>query len=276
LTDPATGQVRGVIEYVRDISEARRAAEALREKEEQLRQAHKMEAVGTLAGGVAHDFNNLLTAILGYADLLRRETADGSTGRQRVEEIIRAGNRAAALTRKLLAFSRKQVLSPRTLDLNAVLIDMGDMLRRLIAEDIELVILPAQGPTGVRADPQQIEQVVLNLVVNARDAMPSGGTIVIRTEEVQVDVHHVGRNPEAVPGRHVCLQVQDQGVGMDTAILARIFEPFFTTKDVGKGSGLGLYIVHEIIEEHDGCIAVDSEPGKGTTFLIRLPLIDKV
>ena len=271
LTDPDSGDTHGVIEYVRDISDARRAEDALRETEEQFRQAHKMEAVGTLAGGVAHDFNNLLTAILGYADLLRRELPPETSGRRRVDEIVRAAGRAATLTRKLLAFSRKQVLAPRTLDLNAELADMSDMLRRVITEDIDLVFPTEPGHAMVRADPGQIEQVVLNLVVNASDAMPQGGRLTIETRSVELDEAYAARHVGAQAGPHVMLAVSDTGCGMDAETRSRLFEPFFTTKAPGKGTGLGLATVYGIVKQSGGNIWVYSEVGLGTTVRVYLP-----
>ena len=271
LTDPNTGKVDGVIEYVRDISDARRAEEALRETEEQFRQAQKMEAVGTLAGGVAHDFNNLLTAILGYADLLRRELPTEAGARRRVDEIVRAAGRAATLTRKLLAFSRKQVLTPRTLDLNAVLADMTDMLRRVIAEDIELSVSSDPGHALVRADPGQLEQVVLNLVVNSSDAMPRGGRLSIEVHNVVLDEAYAARHVGVRPGPHVMLAVSDTGSGMNAETRSHLFEPFFTTKAPGKGTGLGLATVYGIVKQSGGNIWVYSEVDLGTTMRVYLP-----
>jgi two-component system, cell cycle sensor histidine kinase and response regulator CckA len=271
LIDPDSGRPTGVIEYVRDISDARRAEEALRETEEQFRQAQKMEAVGTLAGGVAHDFNNLLTAILGYADLLRRELPAEGTPRRRVDEIVRAAGRAATLTRKLLAFSRKQVLAPRTLDLNAVLADMTDMLRRLIAEDIELSVSTDPGRAMVRADPGQLEQVVLNLVVNSSDAMPRGGRLSLEVRSVVLDEAYAARHVGVRPGPHVMLAVSDTGCGMDAETRSHLFEPFFTTKAPGKGTGLGLATVYGIVKQSGGNIWVYSEVDLGTTMRVYLP-----
>jgi two-component system, cell cycle sensor histidine kinase and response regulator CckA len=271
LIDPGSGEVHGVIEYVRDITVARRAQDALREKEDQFRQAHKMEAIGTLAGGVAHDFNNLLTAILGYADLLRRELPPETSGRRRADEIVRAAGRAATLTRKLLAFSRKQVLAPRTLDLNAVLNDMSDMLRRLITEDIDLTFSMEPGRAMVWADPGQLEQVVLNLVVNASDAMPQGGRLTIETRGVVLDEAYVARHVGARPGPCVMLVVSDTGCGMDAETQSRLFEPFFTTKAPGKGTGLGLATVYGIVKQSGGSIWIYSEVGLGTTVRVYLP-----
>jgi len=241
--------------------------------EEQLRQSQKMEAVGRLAGGVAHDFNNLLGVILGYSELLEQEHPDGP-GRPKVEEIRKAAERAAALTRQLLAFSRKQVLDLRVVDLNAVLADTASMLRRLIGEDIDLQIRTAPDLGRVRADPSQIGQVLMNLAVNARDAMPKGGRLVLRTANVEVG-DEAAREPQApAPGRYVTLTVSDQGRGMAPDVLSHVFEPFFTTKEIGKGTGLGLATVYGIVKQSGGSIAVQSTPGTGTTFVISLPRVE--
>ena len=233
---------------------------------EQLRQSQKMEAVGKLAGGVAHDFNNLLTVINGYSDMLLMGVEDEHT-RGQVEEIGRAGMRAAALTRQLLAFSRKQMLQPEILDPNAVLTDISEMLRRLIGEDIEFSAV--YGAVGkIKADPGQLEQVLLNLAVNARDAMPQGGTLTIRTRNEDVDLLFRDQNDEVPPGSYVVISVSDTGVGMDEETQSQIFEPFFTTKEVGKGTGLGLSTVYGIVKQSEGYISVASEMGEGTSFNI--------
>ena len=241
-----------------------------RQLEEQLRQAQKMEAVGRLAGGVAHDFNNLLTAIGGYSELLLMRLAEGDPARHDVEEIRRAGERAAALTRQLLAFSRRQVVQPRVLDLNVVLRDTERMLRRLIGEDVRLVTLLAEQPLSVKVDPGQLEQVVMNLAVNARDAMPRGGRLSIASGHLDIASADT-RHPEARPGSWVFLQVVDSGIGMPRDVVGHIFEPFFTTKEVGKGTGLGLSTVYGIVNQSGGWIEVDSEPGKGSAFTVWLP-----
>ena len=244
-----------------------------RQLEDQLRQAGKMEAVGQLAGGVAHDFNNILTAILGYADLLAEGLPAADQRREDLEEIRKAAQRAAALTRQLLAFSRKQVLEPRSLDVNLLVDNMDKMLRPLLGENIQLRAVPAPQLHAVRADPNQIEQVILNLAVNARDAMPKGGKLTIETANVDLDEHYAARHATVVPGPHVMLAVSDTGTGMDAATQARIFEPFFTTKDPGRGTGLGLATVYGIVKQSGGSIWVYSELGRGTTFKIYFPAL---
>ncbi len=239
--------------------------------EAQLVQAQKMEALGRLAGGVAHDFNNLLTAILGYGEMLMQELPEDDGRRHYAAQIINTAEHAAALTRQLLVFGRKQIIQPRILNLNELISGMEKMLRRLLGEDLEMVTLldPALG--AVKADPSQMDQVIMNLAVNARDAMPRGGLLTIETENVDLDETYAGDHLEVSPGPYVMLAMSDTGIGMDLATLDHIFEPFFTTKEPGKGTGLGLSTVFGIVKQSGGHIWVYSEPGKGTTFKVYLP-----
>ena len=240
--------------------------------EERLRQAHKMEAVGRLAGGVAHDFNNLLTIIRGHGDILLGRINAADSNRHNIEQMQKAADRAVSMTRQLLAFSRMQVLQPRVVDLNRIVGDLGKMLPRLIGEHIEYAFTPAASLGAVMADPGQIEQVIMNLVVNARDAMAQGGKIVLRTASVSLDAVEAAKRPPMTPGAYALLSVSDTGHGMDAETKARIFEPFFTTKEVGKGTGLGLATVYGVVKQSGGFIWVESSPGKGATFEIYLPV----
>jgi CheY-like chemotaxis protein len=233
-----------------------------------------METIGRLTSGLAHDFNNLLTAILGHCDILLRRLPEEGTTRRGVEEIRTAGERAAGLTRQLLAYSRRQVLKPQVLDLNSSVTTMVPMLRRLIGETIELQPALPSELGRVEADPTQIEQIIMNLVVNARDSMPGGGRVVIETSNADLDKTFAKRHVPTRPGRYVMLAVSDTGSGMDKATQARIFEPFFTTKQLGKGTGLGLATVYGIVKQSDGYIWVYSEPGLGSTFKVYLPRVE--
>ena len=266
--------VRRAIAEAQERARRRKMEEALRDSQERLRQAQKMEAIGRLAAGVAHDFNNMLTAILGYAQLARMRLGPESPATSDLVEIRKAGERAAGLTRQLLAFSRQQVLQPRALDLNAVVMELDKMLRRLIGADVELMARPGKDLGRVMADPGQIEQILLNLAVNARDAMPRGGRLTIETSEVTLDEHHARTVLDVPPGRYVMLSVLDDGEGMDDETMTRIFEPFFTTKDPGKGTGLGLSTVFGIVKQSGGAIEVCSEPGHGATFKLYFPRVE--
>lgn len=262
---------------LRDIRQRRESEEALRESEEKLRQAQKLESIGRLAGGVAHDFNNLLTAINGYTDMVLAGLEETDANKTYLQEVRRSGERAAELTHQLLAYSRKQVLVPKLLNLNSVVENMTNMLRRLIGDNIELKSELDPDLGLVKADPGQLEQLLMNLVVNAKDAMPEGGRITVYTgvETLEADsdaLHPIDKELSVAPGRYVVLTVEDTGVGMDEDTRGRIFEPFFTTKEVGRGTGLGLSMVYGFVKQSGGNITVASAEGKGTTFRIYLPL----
>jgi len=267
----AQGEIASMMAIMTDITDAKSAEEALHRSEEQLRQSMKMEAVGKLAGGVAHDFNNLLSVITGYSELLLTRTDGRNPARREIEEIHKAGERAAALTQQLLAFSRRQVLKPKRLRMGDVVENLGKMLRRLIGEDIDFATESQEDLWTVRADPNQIEQILMNLCINARDAMPAGGKLVVSTANVTLESPLAERELTIPPGRYATLRVADNGSGMDEVILSRIFEPFFTTKGHGKGTGLGLATVYGIVKQSEGYIRIVSAPGKGTTFSVYLP-----
>jgi PAS domain S-box-containing protein len=244
-----------------------------RSLEEQLRQSQKLEAIGQLAGGIAHDFNNLLTAINGYSDLTIEGLETEDPLRRNIEQVRKAGERAASLTRQLLAFSRKQVMQPKVLDINSLVVDLGKMLRRLVGEHIEFMTLLRPEAGRINADPGQIEQVILNLVLNARDAMPRGGKLIIETANIYLDEQYAQRHVAVKRGQYVMLTVSDTGIGMDPATQASMFEPFFTTKEIGKGTGLGLSTVYGIVKQSGGDIWAYSEVDKGTTFRVYLPRV---
>jgi signal transduction histidine kinase len=259
---------------LRELGDRERAEAALRETEEQLLHAQKMEAVGRLAGGVAHDFNNALSVILSYAEILGGELPSSETLRHDLEEIRTAALRAADLTKQLLAFSRRQVVQAKVLSLGKSVVDIETMLRRLLGADIELTVLGASGQGNIRANPGQIEQVLMNLAINARDAMPEGGRLTIETSNVDLDADYAAAHHDVAPGRYVLLAMSDTGFGMEKATQARIFEPFFTTKETGKGTGLGLSTVFGIVKQAGGHIWLYSEPGQGTTFKVYFPRIE--
>jgi len=258
-----------VIWIARDITERKLL-------EEQFRQSQKMEAIGRLAGGIAHDFNNLLTAIIGYSQVVLSRLQEDDAIRWQIKEIEKAGRFAASLTNQLLAFSRKQLLQPRVLDLNSVILGIEKMLHRLIGEDVEMIVKLNPQLGNVKADPGQIEQVIMNLAVNARDAMLTGGKLTIETDNVVLDETYASQHANVSPGPYALLAISDSGTGMDKETQARIFEPFFTTKELGKGTGLGLSTVFGIVKQSGGHIWLYSELGSGTTFKVYLPLVDQI
>jgi signal transduction histidine kinase len=267
-------QAATALENSRLFREVQVAAEEVSRAREALLQAQKMDAIGRLAGGVAHDFNNLLTIIHGRCEILRKGFETGTKTRQDLDLIQQTAHRAAALTGQLLAFSRRQVLQPRELQLNGAVEESVSMLQRLIGEHITLTTVAGARRDRVKADPTQLEQVLMNLAINARDALPQGGRLTIETADVDLDEGFAHEHPGAGTGPHVRLSVRDDGVGMSAEIQARIFEPFFTTKEKGRGTGLGLSMVYGIVKQHGGYIGVDSEEGRGTTFEIYLPCAD--
>jgi len=267
ISSSTLDQQGSTVNVSRDITERKRL-------ESQLLQSQKMETVGRLAGGIAHDFNNLLTAITGYADLALEDLPPASPVRGDIEDLRKAADRATSLTRQLLAFARKQLIEPRIVNLNQLISDMDGFIRRLIGEQLELSTLPAPNLGSVRVDTNQIEQVVINLVINARDAMPQGGRLTIATANVVIDAGYAGEHIDVTPGRYVLLTVGDTGGGMDAAVQEHLFEPFFTTKGLGRGTGLGLATCYGIVKQHGGYILPYSEPGRGTLMKVYLPRVD--
>jgi PAS domain S-box-containing protein len=267
------GECIGRVWSFRDVTARRRAEEALGVSEQQLRQSSKMEAIGRLAGGVAHDFNNLLMVIQGYCELLTEQLERDSRHRRPVEQVAAAAKKAAALTQQLLAFSRRQVLQPEILSLNLVVEHMKEMMQRLIGEDVDLVFAGSSELGNVRADASQVQQVLMNLAANARDAMPRGGRLTVETANVTLDQVYATDHVAVQPGDYVLLAVSDNGTGMDEMTRSHAFDPFFTTKEKGKGTGLGLSTVYGIVKQSGGNIWIYSEPGRGTTFKIYLPRV---
>jgi signal transduction histidine kinase len=272
--DVEFGHRRVIIDGVAYIHTIARDVTARKKLEAQFLQAQKMEAVGLLAGGVAHDFNNLLTVIKGYAEIMMEGLNPQDAKHGDLEQIIKAGDQAASLTSQLLAFSRKQMLKPEILDLNATIAQMSSMLRRLIGEDIEFVTIPYSDLGFINADPGQIQQIIMNLAVNARDAMQQGGKLTIEAANIDIDEAYVREHPQTKAGSYVMLAISDNGIGMDAGTQARLFEPFYTTKDRGKGTGLGLATVYGIVKQSEGFIWVYSEPQKGTTFKVYFPRVE--
>jgi PAS domain S-box-containing protein len=264
---------RHAIGIIRDISERKQAEEERKKLEQQLRQAQKMEAIGQLTGGIAHDFNNILTAIVGFGNLLKMKLQDDDPLHFNIDHILAASERAANLTKSLLAFSRKQIMTPKVMDMNDVIRNVERFLRRVISEHVELQIKIAKESLIISADSMQIEQVMMNLATNAQDAMPQGGTMAIETSSAEIDDHFINRYGYGKTGTYAMISFSDTGIGMDRSTTMRIFEPFFTTKEVGKGTGLGLSVVYGIVKQHNGFVICDSKPGSGTKFRIYLPII---
>ncbi|HEY2866990.1 MAG TPA: ATP-binding protein, partial [Pyrinomonadaceae bacterium] len=270
----SSGNFRGAIVVFQDISGRRATEDALVSSQTRTQQSQKLEAIGTLTGGIAHDFNNLLTAILGFAQLSLRKLATRDAIYENIVKIEKSANRGSELTQKLLAFSRRQHLDRRVIDLNDSISEILKLLERVLGENIKVSFLPSPRLEAVSADPAQIEQIIMNLSVNARDAMPKGGRLMIETRNLELDDYYCRQHPECIPGKYVQILVSDTGSGIDAEILSKIFEPFFTTKEVNKGTGLGLSMVYGIVKQHDGNINVYSEVGRGTTFKILLPVVD--
>src|SRR5208337_3983619 len=269
------GKVTGVVGISRDITDLTRAEEERARLQEELQQSQKMEAVGRLAGGIAHDFNNILTVITGYCELALEESRENRVLESNVEEIKRAARRASALISQLLAFSRRQIMQPRVFELGDLVEGMEGMLRRLLGEDISLRTFRTGRSLYVHADPGRVEQVIMNLAVNSRDAMPGGGLLTIHTSAGQLPPGEAEKHPDLGAGELVLLSVSDTGNGMDAATLDRLFEPFFTTKEMGKGTGLGLATVYGIVRQSSGHITCSSQVGSGTTFTIFLPCVSR-
>jgi signal transduction histidine kinase/CheY-like chemotaxis protein len=270
-----SGKIVQIVEYTIDITDRKKSDEEREKLRSQLLASQKMETVGILAGGIAHDFNNILTTILGYSQIMALKLKESHPMREMVNEIYDAADRAAGLTRQLLAFSRKQVMEMKVVNLNSIVSNISRMLGRLIGENIQLHLTLAESLGNIRADAGQIEQVIMNLVVNARDAMPNGGTLTIETGQIELDEKYTARRPEVQPGLYAMITVTDNGVGILPEIQDKIFEPFFTTKKRGEGTGLGLSTVYGIVRQHNGHIYVYSEPGRGTTFKIYVPVAEE-
>jgi two-component system, cell cycle sensor histidine kinase and response regulator CckA len=271
----ATNRILGLVGVHTNITDRKRAEAEHAKLEEQLRISQKMEAVGRLAGGIAHDFNNLMTVVLGYSEIVLNKAKENAAIVGDVEQIHKAGVRATNLTRQLLAFSRKQVLKPEVINLNDLMGEIEKMLQRLLGEDIDILLKGHPNLGHVMADKGQLEQVLMNLAINARDAMPTGGNLTLETANVDLDEEYAASHDGVVPGPHVMVAVTDSGCGMNEEVRSRLFEPFFTTKGPGKGTGLGLATVFGIVKQSGGNIRVYSEPGKGTTFRIYLPRVEK-